>query len=86
MSLSIEDEDRDRLGREPAQRNSETAATADALVVKEELERQVGAASRTGRLEWLLKLSERTAPLFNGGRTSKELVDELYDDETGLPK
>jgi hypothetical protein len=36
--------------------------------------------------EWLLKISEETAPLMNDGRSSKELMDELYDDETGLPK
>ena len=27
-----------------------------------------------------------TAPLMNDGRSTKELFDELYDGETGLPK
>jgi hypothetical protein len=34
----------------------------------------------------LEEISRETAPLMNNGRTSKELMDELYDDETGLPK
>ncbi len=42
--------------------------------------------TKDGLAEWLLKISEETAPLMNDGRSSKELMDELYDDETGLPK
>jgi hypothetical protein len=34
----------------------------------------------------LMEISRETAPLMNDGRTSKELMDELYDEETGLPK
>jgi hypothetical protein len=37
-------------------------------------------------MEWLRELTARTAPQMNDGRTSKELMDELYDEETGLPK
>jgi hypothetical protein len=37
-------------------------------------------------MEWLERLTAETAPLMNDGRTSKELMDDLYDDETGLPK
>ena len=29
---------------------------------------------------------EGTAAIMNDGRSSKELMDELYDEETGLPK
>jgi hypothetical protein len=32
-----------------------------------------------------MQLSRETGPLMNDGRTSKELMDELYDPETGLP-
>jgi hypothetical protein len=34
----------------------------------------------------LMEIARETAPITNDGRISKELVDELYDDETGLPK
>jgi len=33
-----------------------------------------------------MDIARETAPLMNDGRTSKELMDELYDQETGLPK
>jgi len=33
-----------------------------------------------------MEISRETAPLMIDGRTAKELIDELYDDETGLPK
>jgi hypothetical protein len=39
-----------------------------------------------GLAAWLAEISRETAPLMDDGRTSKELMDELYDDETGLPK
>lgn len=35
--------------------------------------------------EWLMKISRETGPMMNDGKTSKELMDELYDPETGLP-
>jgi hypothetical protein len=33
-----------------------------------------------------MEISRETAPLMNDGRTVKELMDELYDEETGLPR
>jgi hypothetical protein len=33
-----------------------------------------------------MEISRETSAMMNDGRTSKELMDELYDDETGLPK
>jgi len=41
---------------------------------------------KAGLAAWLMEISRETAPLMNDGRTSKELMDELYDEETGLPK
>jgi hypothetical protein len=35
--------------------------------------------------EWLMKISRETGPMMADGKTSKELMDELYDPETGLP-
>jgi hypothetical protein len=33
-----------------------------------------------------MEIGRETAPLMNDGRTSKEVMDALYDDKTGLPK
>jgi hypothetical protein len=33
-----------------------------------------------------MEIARETGPLMKDGRTTKELFDELYDDETGLPK
>jgi len=43
-------------------------------------------AGRKGIAARLMEISRETAPLMNDGRTLKQLMDELYDDETGLPK
>jgi hypothetical protein len=41
---------------------------------------------KQGLAAWPDEQSKQTAPLMDDGRTSKELMDELYDHETGLPK
>ncbi len=41
---------------------------------------------KAGLAEWLMELSMQTVPLMNDGPSPKELMDELYDGETGLPK
>jgi antitoxin VapB len=86
MALSIKDEETDRLARELARRNGETVTTAVRSAIKERLERQEKEGKRKGRMEWLERITAETAKIMNDGRTSKELMDELYDDETGLPK
>lgn len=45
-----------------------------------------GVVSRKGISARLMGISRETAPLMNDGRTLKQLMDELYDEETGLPK
>jgi hypothetical protein len=45
-----------------------------------------GHSFRKGLAARLMEIARETAPTTNDGRTSKELMDELYDDETGLPK
>jgi hypothetical protein len=45
-----------------------------------------GKASKMGLADWLMEISRETSALMDDGRTSKELMDELYDEETGLPK
>jgi hypothetical protein len=54
-------------------------------VPKEET-RPEGNTTREGLAAWLMEISKETSALMDDGRTSKELMDELYDEETGLPK
>ena len=35
--------------------------------------------------DWLMEIAKETGPMMNDGKTSKEIMDELYDPETGLP-
>jgi hypothetical protein len=39
-----------------------------------------------GLIEWLERTTPENAEWINDGKTSKQLMDELYDEETGLPK
>ena len=86
MALSIKNEEAEQLARTLAQRNGETLTTAVTTALKERLQRQERARRTDGRFERIMKIVERTAPLMNDGRSSKEWMDELYDNETGLPK
>ena len=59
--------------------------------VTEAVENEIGRENQTQRkrklmADWLMKISRETGPMMNDGKTSKELMDELYDDETGWPK
>lgn len=85
MGLSLKNEETERLARELARHTGESLTLAVTLAVKERLERQRNASKREGRLERIMKIAERTAPLFKDRRPSKELFEDLYD-ETGLPK
>jgi antitoxin VapB len=85
MALSIKDEETDQLARELARRNGETVTTAVKIALKERLERQGKAAKRESRMEWLDRLTQRTAPLLKDLPSSDKIGDLLYDKETGLP-
>ena len=86
MALSIKNEETEELARKLARRNGESLTAAVTIAVKERLERQEQPLARAGRLDRIRQIVKRTAPLMDDGRSSKELFDELYDDETGLPK
>jgi antitoxin VapB len=85
MALNIKNEETHRLARTLARRNRETVTLAVTIALRERLERQEEAEKREGRLEWLLKLSERTAPLLKDLPPSDKIGDLLFDRETGLP-
>ena len=85
MALNIKNEETHRVVRELAALRGISLVAAVTQAAQETLEREK-ASKRESRLEWLELITAVTAPLMNDGRTSKELFDELYDDETGLPK
>jgi len=86
MSLNIKNEETHRLARELAQRTGETVTLAVTIALRERLERQKTPLKRKNRLEALTRFSEQCAPLFKDGRSGNELINDLYDEETGLPK
>ena len=86
MALSIKNEETEMLARRLAHRTGETLTTAVLIAVKERLEREEHPPALEGRFDRIRRIVERTAPLMDDGRSSKELFDELYDEETGLPK
>jgi hypothetical protein len=85
VALNIKNETTERMVRELAALKRVSLVVAVSEAVREKLEREK-AAKGESRLEWLERITAITAPLMNDGRSSKELIDELYDDETGLPK
>jgi antitoxin VapB len=85
MALNIKDKETHRLVSELARETGESLTLAVKVSVKERLERRRQAPQQESRFEAIRRIVERTAPLMNDGKTSKELMDELYDPETGLP-
>jgi antitoxin VapB len=90
MALSIKNEEAERVVRELADLRGLSLVTAITQAAQETLERdRVQAKNSNGKqglAAWLMDIARETAPLMNDGRTTKELFDELYDEETGLPK
>lgn len=92
MSLNIKDHETDVMIRELAALHGDSLTATVKSAVREKLEKdkaELDAAKQPGkksRYELLMEFADMAAPLFTDGRTSKELIDELYDEETGLPK
>jgi antitoxin VapB len=86
MALNIKDEETHQLVSKLAKLTGESLTSAVKVSVKERLERHEQTERREGRMEWLRRITTETAAMMNDGRSSKELMDELYDEETGLPK
>jgi antitoxin VapB len=83
-SLNIKNEETYRLAKQLAQKNGESVTSAVTIALKERLERQEP-NSKAGLAAWLDEITQRTSAMMNDGRTSKELMDALYDPKTGLP-
>jgi hypothetical protein len=91
MSLNIKNEETTRMVRELAALKGVSLVVAVSEAVKEKLEKERSERDQSARLkksrfDLLSEFSEQCAPLFKGGRTGTALINELYDEETGLPK
>lgn len=84
-SLNIKSPEVYQLARALAEKTGETLTAAVENALRERLERQE-ANPKAGLAERLMEIGRETAPLMNDGRTLKEMMDALYDPETGLPR
>ena len=88
MGINIKNPETERLIRELAALTGEGKTEAVTKAVGERLERVKRAAKPGTRLERILAIAERTAPLLKGLDMDEAMYGEdgLYDRETGLPK
>ena len=91
MSMNIKDERVHAMARELAARRGTTVTDAVRQALRAELERnadsdEASKSARAAKQQQLLTLLEsfKTLP-WADGRSSRELQDELYDDD-GLPR
>jgi antitoxin VapB len=86
MNVRISDPKIDELAAELAKRTGEdpTALVIRALEEKLEGKPRQSHLSEDAKVAQLLAIAERATGLQGEGKTSRELIDELYD-ENGLP-
>jgi antitoxin VapB len=86
MALNIKDEETHRLVSQLAKLTGESLTLAVKISVMERLARKEQAPEQGSRIEALMRFSEYCAPFFKDGPSGNELINELYDEEAGLPK
>ena len=90
VALNIKNRETEELIRKLAALRGVSLTYAVQLATRKEIERceeeRKGNQRKKGFAEWLTEIGRETAPLMDDGRTSKEVMDALYDEETGLPK
>jgi antitoxin VapB len=82
MGLNIKTDEAHRLAKKIAERTGESLSTAVTTALKERLER----IEKKGRLEQAWAIAEDMARRLKGPGPTMMDVDDLYDEETGLPK
>jgi hypothetical protein len=86
MGINIKSPASEMRIRELAALRGVSLVAAVTEAVEREIEREKQSQRRKKLMaEWLMEISRETGPMMNDGKTSKELMDELYDPETGLP-
>jgi hypothetical protein len=86
MNLRISDPKIDELAAELAKRTGEDPTQAVVRALEETLRREpsVDVRDEDAKLAELLAIAERATGLQSENKTSRALIDELYD-ENGLP-
>ena len=86
MGLNIKNEKTEALIHELATlRGLSLVATVTGAVEREIQREKETQRKKKLMADWLMEISRETGPMMNDGKTSKELMDELYDPETELP-
>jgi hypothetical protein len=86
MGISIKSLEAEARIRELATLRGVSLVAAVTEAVERDIEREKQSQRRKKLMaEWLMEISRETGPRMNNGKTSKEMMDELYDPETGLP-
>jgi hypothetical protein len=86
VAINIKNVEVERYIRELATLRGVNLVTAVTEAVEHAIHREKESQRRKKLMaDWLMKISRETGPMMNDGKTSKELMDELYDPETGLP-
>ncbi|HEU5457007.1 MAG TPA: type II toxin-antitoxin system VapB family antitoxin [Terracidiphilus sp.] len=86
MGLNIKNADAEEKIRELATLRGVSLVTAISDAVDHEIQREKEAQRKKKLMaEWLMKISRETGPMMQDGKTSVDLINELYDPETGLP-
>ena len=86
MAINIKNLEVETHIRELAALRGVSLVTAVTEAVEREIEREKQSQRRKKLFaDWLMEISRETGPMMTDGKTSKELLDELYDPETGLP-
>jgi antitoxin VapB len=82
MGLNIKNEEAHRLAQDIAALTGESLTAA----VTEALRERLGRLQRKGLADRLMAIGRETAALLNGPGKKMMEVEDLYDEETGLPK
>ena len=86
MGLNIKNAQTEAKIRELATLRGTSLVAAVTEAVEQEIKREHRNQRRKKLFaDWLMEIGRETGPMMNDGKTSKELMDELYDPETGLP-
>ena len=82
MGLNIKTEEAHKLAKRLAEKTGESMTTAVTKALQERLAR----VERAGMAEDLLKIAESYRAATRGRKGKPMTIEDLYDDETGLPK